>query len=197
MAQNEANRSIEFELGRVFSIEDATLAKDLLATRAILGLALHDLSADHTARVASSYLSTAELVGVLGEYYGFVPIFFWQPSLHATQKPLTPYEQSLMRAIDSDAFHVAGKEILTRLRNSIGADAASRSLTGFRDISGVFDDRTETVFVDNGGHTTEAANELVVGSMIESVIEALEAAEARSSGLSSRSRPRFRKTPVR
>ena len=50
---------------------------------------------------------------------------------------------------DSDAFHVACKEILTTLRNSIGADAASRSLTGFRDISGVFDDRTETVFVDN------------------------------------------------
>ena len=158
VAQNEANRSSEFELGRTFSLEDATFGKDLLATRAILGLALqrvqlfnrlivavsrpwsNDLSADHGARVASSYLSTVELVGVLGEYYGFVPIFFWQPSLHGTQKPLTPYEQNLMRAIDSDAFQVAGKDILTTLTNSISTDAASRSIAGFRDISGVFDD---------------------------------------------------------
>ena len=39
------------------------------------------------------------------------------------------------------------------------------------------DDRTETVFVDHGGHTTEAANELVVGSMMRSVVEALEATD--------------------
>ena len=201
--QNESNRSSDFDLGRMMGPTEwgPHLREDLVAGRALFGLVLRRmqllnrliqtvsvpwtsaLPGDHVGRLSSSYLSTAELVEVLGKHYGFVPIFFWQPSVGATQKPLSEFEQGLMRSIDSDAYTATAEDVLTTLRSSLRADAAARSIKGFRDISGVLDDRPETVFVDQGGHTTEAANELIVGGMMGPVVEALEAAKAGSWGM--------------
>ena len=71
----------------------------------------------------SSYIGTARWIRALGREYDFVPLFVWQPTIHTTQKTLTPFDSKLLRELEVGDF---GNQLVS-LHRAV-ADAADETI---------------------------------------------------------------------
>lgn len=188
---NEENRARDFHLGRtVFAWEtDVRTQARALANLAAAGASRFELvrwlqqrtqaatPPPDVSRLADSlvatYARTVRLVEAWAAREGFVPVYVWQPTLHATAKPLTAGEQGFQRAHDGDpqqrALRALHQAVATRI------DSVVRPLAGWRfvNLSRVFDTVVAPVFADGIGHTYEEANPVIVRALAPTLARAL------------------------
>jgi hypothetical protein len=192
LPMNEANRARDFRFGRtVFSWESDLGAQARAFTalgwasvnrlQLMQRLLPHDAGGsahlppvhDLADSVITSYEHTVRRVEAWAKTEGFVPLYVWQPSLHATHKALTPGEQQFRDHMEHDGQ----QRYLRALHDTIALriDAAVRPLVGarFLNLARVFDTVSVPVFADDLGHIYEGANTLVVRALAPSVAQAL------------------------
>jgi len=196
VGQNEMNRVQEFTTGRrlAWSGHDEGIEKDLHSYAILGGLALERtnlvrglrkavtpaatrplLSVDSAARSAVRvYVENARMIESLAKTYGFTPIFVWQPTIHASEKVFTPFEQRLVSRIKSDSLQSrlqqVHRAVLPMLDSAMAVVAPGR----FVNEGGLFKGDTLPVFTDQVGHNTEAAIPVIVGGFwpaLESVVQ--------------------------
>jgi lysophospholipase L1-like esterase len=105
--------------------------------------------------VVRVYETNVKLVEALGRSYGFACLFYWQPTLFTKANP-TSLERSLRQAASS---RFGDTLILTRdrIRRSSGLNANP----SFHDLSNVFDDDSDGVYVDLISHVNERGDGLI------------------------------------
>lgn len=192
--QNEQNRVSEFAMGRALAWggHDEGLEKDLhsFVVLSAAGLSrLHVVQrlrrlvrpsreqplvpADSAARdVVRIYAENVRIIEALAHTYGFTAVYVWQPSLHATQKRLTPFEARLMSSITNDPFQRRLQEVHRKVLPLL--DSALTPLVAGRFVNegGLFKDDSMAVYADQVGHNTEAS----VPAIVSGFWPALEAA---------------------
>lgn len=197
--QNESKRVSEFAMGRTLDRTGFArgLKKDLTAEGILLRegfnqLALVDwvkskkgspplmfISADSAARGAVHvYAENMRIVEALSKAYGFQAIYVWQPSIHATPKPLTKFEERIMSGIKNNAFERRIRETQLAVPPIVDSAMATIAPGRFIDATSLFVGDTMSVFVDRIGHNTEAS----VPKIVDAFWPALEAAVKRSRG---------------
>jgi hypothetical protein len=123
--------------------------------------------------VIASYLGTARWVQALGREYGFVPVFVWQPTIQASRKPLTANEAALLRAVEAGPW---GRRLIALHRDvaaKLEPTLAPALGSSFHDLTDVFNASSETIFVDDVGHTNERASELLADVLRPVLAQAL------------------------
>jgi len=177
LPQNESKRVAEFALGRAIDRTgfERGLARDARALARLTGQAVQQLAitewaqslkrpapssfiavepaAQSTARI---YVENMRMVEALAKQYGFVSIYVWQPTVHATDKVATPYEQRLLKRIAADSFHHRQQQIHQVIPGIL--DSAMRGVAAerFVNASAVFAGDSLPVYVDWLGHNTRA-----------------------------------------
>jgi len=115
--------------------------------------------------VVNCYEANVALVEAIGRSRGFRSLFYWQPDVF-TKATAVPVEQE-------EAARYAWAEPMFRdVHTAISASNTLRSNRAFRDLSGIFGESRNLVFIDYC-HTTESANRQIAGVIVEDVIEAL------------------------
>jgi lysophospholipase L1-like esterase len=167
--QNEANRSVEFNLlkegGRmralgVGDLWKRTLTAELLDTvRSILRPPppLPATPPRLAAEVVRTYRGNLEIVEALSRQYGFRYLAYWQPVVFSKADP-SPYERR-----QSDLWYYVRPLFLESYR-LVASDPGLRANPSFRDISGVLDG---TVAYIDFCHITERGNGLVARRIYE------------------------------
>jgi hypothetical protein len=123
------------------------------------GRALDAATRDRLAReVVGRFQTNSEIVKVLGREFEFLPLFYWQPVIF-TKTSMVPFERE-------EAARYAWTEPM--FRDVLWEARASPSDLDFHDLSGIFDDSRELVFIDYC-HTTESANARIAMAMAENV----------------------------
>ena len=187
LPQNEANRVDEYRLGRLLASDNdlralgmlglATAARSHLLRRLAAlasSAAVSGPPADTLGRdVVDTYASTADLVEALARRYGFCAFYFWQPALHTSLKPLTPYEQALRAGIAADPFQQRLRAVYLAAASAIDSRMAAVAPGRFFNLTRVFDDDTATVFLDDISHTTEQANGKLAATTLGPLLDGL------------------------
>jgi len=192
---NEPNRVAEFGLGRALGSDSDLRALGTLtvlaASRSRLLRRLRQLTSrasgaasgpapDSTARdVVRTYAATAQLVEGLARRYGFRTLYFWQPALHTSLKPLAPYERVVRDSIEADPFQRRLRAVDVAAAAEIDAVMADMAPERFVNLTHMFDEDTATVFIDDLGHVTEQANGEVAARMLGPLLGQLACAPAR------------------
>ncbi len=183
LSTNESHRRTEFNLSqspiRLAGLLSAKLLKDsgsyrfaqavrrrLAGETAATGTApspeaIRELSA----AVVHCYQANVGFVEVLGRSFGFRPLFYWQPSVFS-KVVLVPVEQ------EEAARYAWAEPMFREVHSRISASSTLRSDPAFRDLSGIFGDSRNLVFIDYC-HTTESANLRIAAAIVEDVVEAL------------------------
>src|SRR6266571_3319898 len=126
---NEPNRVAEFGLRRLRQLTSR-------ASGAASGPA-----PDSTARdAARTYAATAHLVEGLAQRYGFRTLYFWQPALHTSLKPLAPYERVLRDSIEADPFQRRLRAVDVAAAAEIDAVMADMAPERFVNLTHMFDE---------------------------------------------------------
>jgi hypothetical protein len=192
--QNEMNRSSYFELGRAAFFFRTDVRTELRAAGylTLAGLtrskllqkirpfgvpgplpAVDPAVSAGTAPLLKSYGSTVRLVEGLRREFGFVPIYAWQPTIHSTKKPLSPFEARTVRNLEEGE---SGRRLITMHREAADQiDAVVGPIAGarFLNLSRVFDGESKPVFLDEIGHTYESANEALATALTPALTHAL------------------------
>jgi hypothetical protein len=183
--QNQHNRRADFERGRQLAREERYgLGNDFRVLWRIAGELLHRLrwvqgarslrvvdpgeSASIEAMANSSvrvYAENVRIVEALATGYGFRPVYLWQPALLSSKKPLTAREAWLRHPCRVGDLHRAIPPLL---------EPAVTPLVGerFLDLTELFDDDPQDVFVDTFGHTYERANPILVEAVLPQLVAA-------------------------
>lgn len=99
-------------------------------------------------------------VQALAEEYGFQAHFFWQPSLFATGKKKTPFEESILQQkskVWAEAIRTGQRRAKDRL--------SGREHENVYYLGDVFDDRSEDIFIDQT-HIGPQANDIIAQAMM-------------------------------
>ena len=205
LAQNEFNRRREFEFGRRLFNQNDSLPAELDAlvgmaqavsaraqflqrlVRALPragGGAVPDSNALADA-VASAYIANCDIIEALAARFGFTALYVWQPSLHATRKPLLPSEREMRDVIEHDGFlrrlPAVHRLAPARIEAMMGDVAPGR----FVNLADAFDRDSQLVFLDIIGHTTpDAARQLAdtITARLTPLLAAPRAPSRRSGG---------------
>jgi hypothetical protein len=119
------------------------------------------------------YAGTARIVEALAAAYRFDVLYFWQPTIGASPKPLTAFEEyELDPAGDAKKFPHARALERVAMRH---VDSAMIPVAGarFRNLGGLFTGDTVTIWMDYVGHISEEANRRVADQIAAPVIELL------------------------
>jgi hypothetical protein len=191
--QNESKRVSEFDMGRALDrtgfargLRKDLKAEGILVREGFNQLLLMDwlkskkptapityISADSAARsTARVYAENMRMAEALSKAYGFQAIYVWQPSVHATPKPLTKYEERIVRGIKADGFQRRIMETQLVIAPIVDSAMATIAPGRFVDATSLFAGDTMSVFVDRIGHNTEAS----VPKIVDAFWPALEAA---------------------
>jgi len=108
--------------------------------------------------VVRVYFNTIKLITAASREFGFVPRFYWQPSVY-TKNHRTKEEEAFFSGIAQMASF-SGK-----VQNALTTVRHQSAPPNFRDISGVLDDYPSTAFIDNA-HVTELANERIAREIV-------------------------------
>jgi hypothetical protein len=114
--------------------------------------------------VCKHYISTIQFVQKLGAEYGFKTVFFWQPSLLTTAKPLTTEEAALktiVAASNGDCYGILHQTV----RRQIFDNPAFAKQPIF-DINNAFDTVQGAAFVDYA-HLGPIGNEAIATSIVQ------------------------------
>jgi lysophospholipase L1-like esterase len=197
--QNESNRAREFDFGRAVWGSETGVGSDWRAMGAIGGAVaqrfqfIQRLRAVVTPRarstrppaefanaIATAYANNVRLIEGMSRAYGFGVVYVWQPTLHATKKRLTPFEQKLQASLVADPFH---SQLLAvhRLMSPL-LDSLVRPHVGARfvDQTSLFSGDTSAVFMDQIGHNTEQSIPAIVGGFLPRVDAMLDSVRPRS-----------------
>jgi hypothetical protein len=126
--------------------------------------------------VIAAYLANMRLIRLLAGEYGFRPIFFWQPMI-TTKKFKTPDERRWVDDYtkDSGRRRILYEAIIDERRHHPALVEASDTV----DLSGLFDDWTEPVYIDLY-HLSEAGNAAVAEAMLPAVAQIASALRPRA-----------------
>ena len=183
LPQNEANRRLEFAAGRLLARRSRVEIRDAAQAwrdryRVPPARSVDDSTAAALARDAvACYAGTAEVVEALARAYGFQVLYFWQPTIGASEKPLTAFERYELDPPDGDIDGVPIARPIERasmryIDSAMGAVAGDR----FHNLGALFAGDTATVWLDFIGHITERANQVVAGRIAEPVYRQLQSA---------------------
>jgi hypothetical protein len=188
--QNESNRVDEFNIlnyvrgGDLDRVYLSRLTKRPAACR-IINAALRRLAGSPDERqawmrgshapdpssvagdVVRLYASNLRIVQDLGKGFGFDAVFFWQPMIFNKAK-LTAYELTQM----NDNMYV--KDFYDLVYGRISSPALLSSLSGFHNVSDIFADRAEPLFIDLC-HISEAGNEMIAARIFREVSDLVRA----------------------
>ncbi len=188
--QNEHNRARDFAFGRVAFSNSHTAAADIkalgAAAQVVLGRvqwitriagrpsdAVADADADSLAAgVISAYVANARVVESLAREYDFVPYYFWQPSLHTSRKPLTPFEAFQRQQLELSEFQRSIRGVHELVPLAMPSRMAQVAPGRFFSIHDIFDGEANAVFVDQIGHTSELGAQIVAGAIGSRIAEA-------------------------
>lgn len=119
--------------------------------------------------VISVYAANVRTARALANEYGFSTVFVWEPML-ATKKVKTTFEQQIAKDRE------LGPELRAEIYSTIVAEyrrhPVFRGASDVVDLSALFDDREETIYIDFA-HLTEAAIADVVEAMLAPVAKAV------------------------
>ncbi len=182
--QNEGNREEDFNLTR-----DSKRAGDLsriVLSNFVKRLSLYRLASSVVGRMqglsaqranaardddklASDteqvYAANMEIVEQLGQHWGFIPIFYWQPVIYSKDR-LTPYEQGQA---------TASKDIESVLRSAYGHVRSSAALarrSDFHNLDDVLNGYDKPFYIDFA-HLTEYGNKVVAERMFDDIVKVL------------------------
>ncbi len=105
-----------------------------------------------------NYLKNIRLADLLAQSYGFHCVFFWQPTLLAGHKLLTPDEIRLRQSELRD--HPGGDAVVQTTYNLF----ENYRKEDFFDLANIFDKNTDALFVDFS-HTGPAGNQIIADKM--------------------------------
>lgn len=183
LPQNESKRVAEFAMGRALDRTgfEQGFRKDARALEIIVGQGGRQLAAvewlqSSLLRPATTFIAAkavargtvgvyrenVRLVEALARSYGFTPIYVWQPNVHATPKPLSPYEERIARQIQSDAFQRRLREVHLAIPALLDSAMANVAPGRFINATTLFRGDTTHMFVDWIGHTSETATPIIV-----------------------------------
>jgi hypothetical protein len=134
--------------------------------------------------IADNYLNLVRVGEALGREFDFTPIFFWQPALATSRKPLGPWEAHLMADEASGPLVTLTKACVPYVE----ARLTSRRGRDYFPLYAVFDDVPGDQFLDQFGHVTEQADAVIAAAITQRLIPVLketkaEHAENRAPGL--------------
>jgi lysophospholipase L1-like esterase len=195
---HEASRRAEFNLlftDRRKELIQAALLQSIPRTirrlRKLTGLALAGpippqgviLARDDTIpelarRVVAAYCGNLRLVRLLGQSYGFRTLFFWQPVI--TTKRVKSVDETFFEAEFTDAIALR-RRLYAETMAAYRADPELRDAPDVIDLSQLFDDRPEPVYVDPY-HLSEAGNAMVADAMLSRVVAQIAAISAARGG---------------
>jgi lysophospholipase L1-like esterase len=111
--------------------------------------------------VLRAYQTNYRMVAALARDFGFSFAFFWQPELPASAKSRTPEEQRF--ASDESSYLPLFRAVRMRLEKELP------SMPGTYDLSHVFDNETDQIFIDPV-HVTPDGNAIIARSIIERLV---------------------------
>lgn len=201
LTQNEAKRISEFNMGRAIdrNVPARGTRQDLHAVAVLELAAVHQsallawlqtlLPARRPERLigpvtaaketAASYAENVRIIEALSKTYGFTAIYVWQPSLHATDKVLTPFERHLLDNIAKDSFQHRLQEVHRVIPPLVDSAVAPIAGSRFVDATHVFSGDSSEVFIDRIGHNTEASVPKIVDAFWPALRAAVGARVAR------------------
>ncbi|MGH7177053.1 MAG: hypothetical protein ACREJC_06730, partial [Tepidisphaeraceae bacterium] len=94
--------------------------------------------------------------------WGFDVLFVQQPTHATTRKALTPFEKSFM----GPDWHVKYTRECAEAIDSALADVRT---TSYLSYASMFDDVSESVFLDRFGHVTEVANRRIADALVKQI----------------------------
>jgi len=116
--------------------------------------------------VVETHFNNIKLVQSLSEAYGFKCLFYWQPVIYLKQR-LTEYERESLKF---DFNYPGMKEFYLDTYAVLRQRAADlKSDIAFHDISSIFNDTYEPIYVDFN-HMGEKGNSLVAQRMVEDFV---------------------------
>ena len=112
-----------------------------------------------------TYAGTIELVEALARHYGFVAFYVLQPTFQLTPRPLSPFERTLLQGgeqgdLGRKLVELHGR-LIAAIARAMSTEVPDRSLN----LGMLFASDTATVFLDNIGHTTEAASATIAAEI--------------------------------
>ncbi len=116
--------------------------------------------------VVKTYLNNIKLVQALAQSYGFTAVFYWQPVIYKKQH-LTDYER---QSLELDVHYPGMKEFYLNTYDILREDSArlDNNIT-FHDISSIFSDVREPIFVDFN-HMGRNGNNFIARRMSEDFV---------------------------
>ena len=194
---DEAERALEYQVGRElfdwrtsFAVEGRALAtlaslaanrlESVKRLRTRRGESLPAFDDSLATDAATSHVATIRLVESMSKAYGFPVRFFWQPTLDATAKTLTPFERQLMDRRDEDAR--AESRLHARVTRLIVHSAATAT-AHFTDLSALFQHDSSPVFTDAASNLTETGSAMVAIQIARDIEPALRLDPRRQSSI--------------
>lgn len=98
----------------------------------------------------------------IGSAWDFDVLFVQQPNHATTRKTLTPFEKSFM----GPDWHVTYTRDCAAAIDSTMADMQGKTYVSY---ASMFDDVTESVFLDRFGHVTEAGNRRIASALVKEI----------------------------
>jgi len=116
--------------------------------------------------MAGHYARLVEIVETLGDHFGFATLFYWQPLRATTDKPLTPWEESIESPPEWRAM-------VRRCSTAVDSVLARRGTSAYTPLHHFFDGDTGSVFLDDYGHVTEEANGTIARRIVRDLLPLL------------------------
>jgi hypothetical protein len=122
--------------------------------------------------IANYYARMVRQVQAVSRAQGFTTYFLWQPTLVRSRKVRTSWERWVAQR--RPEFHHLTAACSART-DSVMAPSLGR---GFFTLHNLFDADTESVFLDEWGHVTERANEVIAERIVDLIGPALAAEQS-------------------
>jgi hypothetical protein len=111
--------------------------------------------------IVQDYVRIYGLVHALAHEYGFTPFFFLPPTIALGHKPLTPEEQGMKQAAESD---VALSTLATAVYHTLEREASHYQ--NLYSLVHIFDCYDALLWIDTG-HVTPIGNQVIAKSMLD------------------------------
>lgn len=115
--------------------------------------------------IAMSYAAQVEMLQAVSAAFGFRSVFLWQPMRATSRKPLTQWE----RGVANETW----VHMIRQCSASVDSAMELRPAVPYVPLHSLFDERRETVFLDDFGHMTENGNRMVADRIAALIAERL------------------------
>ncbi|OIO40377.1 hypothetical protein CO154_01930 [Candidatus Pacearchaeota archaeon CG_4_9_14_3_um_filter_31_7] len=164
LPQNVQNRIEDFNSRNRINLKNALVNSNLvrIINKLIGGFKKEKIETlpesldDETANV---YLENVKLVKILAEEYDFKTFFYWQPSVYSKDNLSEDEKNKIAKDETYKKLYFDVKDIVDESQDVI-------------DISDVFDEHYESIFIDPY-HTSEEGNKIIVGDIGKDIIKYL------------------------